>query len=69
MDELQFEGIQAETPDRGGPDLYPLLSGLFWPGDLGRGWDIKQKGGDVGPKLSQGLYLEACRTDKSLARV
>ena len=65
----QFEGIQIKTPDRGGPDLYPLPGRLFWPGDQGRGWNIKQKGEGVGPKLSQGPYLEACRTEKSLARV
>ena len=38
----QFEGIQAETPVRDGPDQYSLPGGLFWLGDHGRGWDIKQ---------------------------
>ena len=33
----QFEGVQAETPDRVGPDLYSLPGGIFWLGDQGRG--------------------------------
>ena len=65
MDELSILGI----PDMGDPDLYPVPGGLFWLGDWGKGWDIKQKWEDVRPKLSQGLYLKACRTEKSLARV
>ena len=65
----QFENTQAETLDWDVPDLYSLLSGLFWLGDCGRGWNIKQKGKNVGPKLFQGLYFEAYRTEKSLDRV
>ena len=65
MDEFSILRI----PDMGDPDLYPVPAGLFWLGDWGKGWDIKQKWEDVGSKLSQGLYLKACRTEKSLAQV
>ena len=57
----QFEGVQVEILDRGEPDPCSLPDGLFWPGD--------RVEGDVGPKLSQDLYLKAYRTEKSLARV
>ena len=51
----QFEGVQAKTPGRGGPDPYSLLGELFWPGDWGRVWDIKQKEEMLGQN-----YLKVC---------
>ena len=51
----QFEGVQTETPDRGGPNPYSIPGGLSWPGDWGRKWNIKQK-----RKVLGKTYLRAC---------
>ena len=51
---FQFEGMQAETLDRGGSDPYSLPGELFWLGDQGIGWDEKQKGESCWARIISG---------------